>query len=199
MLQQAARGRSPRAVIPPSRKPARKSRRWWGLAIPVVLLLAAGGYFLMPSGRGSPAAAKAEPKSAPKPAAAKTPDPPPTPRADANASAMGAVFNPFWVAVASGSGAAVGELTGYLAGFSGQIIIENRAWYDRLVEVMRKYGEVTILVLAFIPNPVFDLTGMAAGMLKMPLVKFLTWCLLGKTLKMLFFSYTGASIFNLFR
>ncbi len=90
MLQQAARGRSPRAVIPPSRKPARKSRRWWGLAIPVVLLLAAGGYFLMPSGRGSPAAAKAEPKSAPKPAAAKTPDPPPTPRADANASAMGA-------------------------------------------------------------------------------------------------------------
>ncbi len=115
------------------------------------------------------------------------------------ASAMGAVFNPFWVAVASGSGAAVGELTGYLAGFSGQIIIENRAWYDRLVEVMRKYGEITILVLAFIPNPVFDLTGMAAGMLKMPLVKFLTWCLLGKTLKMLFFSYTGASIFNLFR
>jgi membrane protein DedA with SNARE-associated domain len=40
---------------------------------------------------------------------------------------------------------------------------------------------------------------MAAGMLKMPLVKFLTWCLLGKTLKMLVFSYTGASILNLFR
>jgi len=115
------------------------------------------------------------------------------------ASAMGAVFNPFWVAIASGSGAAVGELTGYLAGFSGQLIIENRAWYDRLVQVMRKYGEITILVLAFIPNPIFDLTGMAAGMLKMPLSKFLAWCLLGKTLKMLVFSYTGASILNLFR
>ena len=33
-------------------------------------------------------------------------------------SAMGAVFHPFWVAVAAGSGAAIGEFSGYLAGFS---------------------------------------------------------------------------------
>jgi uncharacterized membrane protein YdjX (TVP38/TMEM64 family) len=114
-------------------------------------------------------------------------------------SAMGAVFNPLWVAVASGSGAAVGELTGYLAGFSGQIIIERHDWYKRLVELMRKYGELTILVMAFIPNPIFDLTGMAAGMLKMPIYKFFLWCLLGKILKMLVFSYTGATILNLFQ
>ncbi len=112
-------------------------------------------------------------------------------------SAMGAVFNPFWVAVAAGSGAAIGELTGYLAGFSGQIIIERRDWYDRLVGLMRKYGELTVVILAFIPNPVFDLAGMAAGMLKMPVARFLLWCSLGKVLKMLVFSYTGASILNL--
>ena len=35
-------------------------------------------------------------------------------------SAMGAVFNPFWVSIAAGAGAALGELSGYLAGFSGQ-------------------------------------------------------------------------------
>ena len=34
-------------------------------------------------------------------------------------SAMGAVFNPYWVALAAGCGAALGELTGYVAGFSG--------------------------------------------------------------------------------
>ena len=34
-------------------------------------------------------------------------------------SAMGAVFNPFWVAIATGCGAVLGELTGYLAVFSG--------------------------------------------------------------------------------
>ena len=113
-------------------------------------------------------------------------------------SAMGAVFNPFWVAVAAGSGAAIGELTGYLAGFSGQVILDRREFYDKLVELMRKYGDVVVLVLAFIPNPVFDLAGMAAGMLKLPVGRFLLWCTAGKILKMLVFSYTGASIFNFF-
>jgi uncharacterized membrane protein YdjX (TVP38/TMEM64 family) len=113
-------------------------------------------------------------------------------------SAMGAVFNPFWVAIAAGSGAAIGELTGYLAGFSGQIILDRREFYDRMVKLMRKYGDVVVLVLAFIPNPVFDLAGMAAGMLKLPVGRFLLWCSIGKILKMLVFSYTGASIFKLF-
>ena len=39
--------------------------------------------------------------------------------------AMGAIFNPFWVAVAAGAGAALGELTGYLVGFSGQAVVER--------------------------------------------------------------------------
>lgn len=110
-------------------------------------------------------------------------------------SAMGAIFNPVWVAVAAGCGAAVGELTGYLAGFSGQIILERRDWYERLVDLMRKYGELAVLLLAFLPNPVFDLAGMAAGMLKMPVYKFFLWCLIGKIFKMLVFSFIGASIF----
>ncbi len=113
-------------------------------------------------------------------------------------SAMGAVFNPVGVAVAAGSGAAVGELTGYLAGFSGQMVIERRDWYERLVEIMRRYGELAVLVLAFLPNPVFDLAGLAAGMLKMPIYKFFLWCLVGKILKMMAFSLLGASIFTYF-
>ena len=112
-------------------------------------------------------------------------------------SAMGAVFNPYWVAVAAGLGAALGELTGYLAGFSGQVIIERRDWYERLTVFMRKYGEVTVLIMALIPNPIFDLAGMAAGMLKMPISRFLFWCAIGKILKMLIFAHTGASIFQL--
>jgi len=69
-------------------------------------------------------------------------------------SAMGAVFNPFWLALAAGSGATLGELTGYLAGFSGQGVIENRNWYDKVTNWMSKYGGITVLVLAFVPNPV---------------------------------------------
>lgn len=106
-------------------------------------------------------------------------------------SAMGAVFNPFWVSIAAGSGAALGELSGYMAGFSGQAVVENAKRYERVVGWMRKYGDITILVLAFFPNPLFDLAGMLAGMLKMPVWKFLFYCVIGKVLKMMMFAYAG--------
>lgn len=112
-------------------------------------------------------------------------------------SAFGAVFNPFWVSLAAGSGAALGELSGYLAGFSGQAIVENSKRYDRVVSWMNKYGDITILVLAFIPNPLFDLAGMVAGILKMPVGKFLLYCVIGKILKMMMFAYAGNWVIGL--
>jgi uncharacterized membrane protein YdjX (TVP38/TMEM64 family) len=106
-------------------------------------------------------------------------------------SAMGAVFNPFWVSIAAGTGAALGELSGYLAGFSGQAVVENAERYDRVVRWMGHYGDITILILSFIPNPLFDLAGMLAGVLKMPVWKFLIYCVIGKVLKMMMFAYAG--------
>jgi uncharacterized membrane protein YdjX (TVP38/TMEM64 family) len=113
-------------------------------------------------------------------------------------SAMGAIFNPFYVALAAGSGATLGELTGYLVGFSGQGVVENKKWYDRISRWMLKYGDLTIFLLALIPNPFFDIAGMVAGALKMPLWRFLLWVWLGKCLKMLAFALGGAGIAGLF-
>jgi membrane protein YqaA with SNARE-associated domain len=109
-------------------------------------------------------------------------------------TAMGAIFNPIGVAIAAGLGAAIGELTGYLAGFSGQAIVEKGDLYERLAKWMKEhqnlaYGMVTLL--AFIPNPLFDLAGMASGALKLPLWKFLIACAIGKIFKMLMFAYAG--------
>ena len=109
-------------------------------------------------------------------------------------SLMGGVFNPFWVAIAAGSGAAIGELSGYLAGFGGQVVAERTSVYNRMEEWMKKYGAWAVLVLAFIPNPLFDLGGLIAGTLRMPVLKFLAWCALGKILKMMLFAYGGATI-----
>lgn len=106
-------------------------------------------------------------------------------------SAMGAVFNPLFVSIAAGAGAALGELSGYLAGFSGQAVVEGSERYQRVVRWMEKYGDITILVLAFIPNPLFDLAGIIAGILKMPIWKFLIYCAIGKILKMIIFAYAG--------
>jgi membrane protein DedA with SNARE-associated domain len=105
---------------------------------------------------------------------------------------MGAVFNPFFVALAAGAGAAIGELSGYIAGYSGQTIIQRSRYEQQLEGWMKKNGGWTILIFAFIPNPLFDIAGMIAGMLKMPLWKFLFFCWIGKTLKMFLFAYAGS-------
>ena len=114
-------------------------------------------------------------------------------------SALGTIFNPLGVAIAAGSGAALGELTGYLAGFSGQGVIENSKRYQRILDWMKnhpRWTDVSIFVLATIPNPFFDLAGMASGALKIPIWRFLLWVWLGKIIKMLPFAYAGAPILN---
>ena len=44
---------------------------------------------------------------------------------------MGAVFNPIGVALAAGAGAAIGELAGYLIGYSGQGVSRERKIYQK--------------------------------------------------------------------
>lgn len=106
---------------------------------------------------------------------------------------FGAVFHPLWVAVAAGLGAALGELTGYAAGFSGRGLVEGSKTYARIESWTERYGSLTILVMAFIPNPFFDIAGAAAGALGLPLAQFLLWASIGKILKMLMFAYAGAT------
>jgi membrane protein YqaA with SNARE-associated domain len=113
-------------------------------------------------------------------------------------SMMGAVFNPFWIAIAAGTGAALGELSGYLAGFSGQAVAQKAEIYQKMENWMRRFGAVTVLVLGFIPNPLFDMAGMIAGALKMPLWKFLLFCTIGKIGKMMLFAYGGVTVMGWF-
>lgn len=105
--------------------------------------------------------------------------------------AMGAVFNPLGVGLAAGTGGALGELSGYLAGFSGQAVIERTDVYERTKPWVDKYGGWAILVLAAIPNPVFDAAGIAAGIAKMPLKTFLFFVWIGQIIKMTLFAYAG--------
>lgn len=107
--------------------------------------------------------------------------------------AAGAIFSPLFVALTAGAGATLGELTGYLAGLSGRGLAERSDAYQRIEAWTERYGGFTILVLAFIPNPLFDLAGAAAGALGMSVVTFLLWAFIGKVLKMLLFAYAGSA------
>jgi len=106
-------------------------------------------------------------------------------------SALGAIYNPFFVGLAAGTGAALGEISGYLAGLSGREVLLKRREGAKIERQLKVYGGLGIMFLAFIPNPAFDLVGIAAGALRMPFYRFLFWCWVGKVLKMLVFAYLG--------
>ncbi len=105
--------------------------------------------------------------------------------------AMGAIFNPLGVGLAAGTGGAIGELSGYLAGFSGQAVVERTDVYNRIKPWVKKYGGWAILVLSAIPNPFFDVAGIAAGMAKMPIQTFLVFTWVGQLIKMTLFALAG--------
>ena len=106
--------------------------------------------------------------------------------------AMGAIFsNPFGVGLAAGLGGTIGELSGYLAGFSGQAIVERMDVYNRVKPWVDKYGGWAILVLSAIPNPFFDIAGIAAGISKMPLQTFILFSGIGQLIKMTTFALAG--------
>jgi membrane protein DedA with SNARE-associated domain len=56
---------------------------------------------------------------------------------------------------------------------------------------VRRWGLLTIFALAFIPGPVFDLAGIAAGTLRVPFRRFLLACLAGKLLRFIAVAWAG--------
>ncbi len=75
------------------------------------------------------------------------------------------------VGLAGGAGAAIGEITGYMAGYSGRGLAERSKVYNRVEGWMRRWGALTIFILSVVPF-VFDLAGIAAGVLRFPFWKF---------------------------
>jgi membrane protein YqaA with SNARE-associated domain len=100
-------------------------------------------------------------------------------------------LNIWLLGLSAGAGSTLGEMSGYLAGFSGQVVVENQKMYDRLVTWMERYGLLIIFILAVIPSPLFDLAGVVSGVLRVPLWRFLLVTFAGKTVKMITVAYLG--------
>lgn len=100
-------------------------------------------------------------------------------------------WNPLLVSLAGSAGSTIGELTGYLAGYSGQGIAQRSKHYASVEAWMRRYGDITVFIMALIPNPFFDAAGLAAGSLRFPVWRFLLAAFLGKFIKYLMISLVG--------
>jgi len=100
-------------------------------------------------------------------------------------------WNPLLVGLAGSAGSTIGELTGYLAGYGGQGIAQKSKHYARIEGWMRRYGDITVFIMALIPNPFFDAAGLAAGALRFPVWRFLLAAFLGKLIKYYLVSLLG--------
>jgi len=94
---------------------------------------------------------------------------------------LGAVMFPPLLGLAGGAGAAVGELTGYIAGYSGRGLLKKVKGYDRAERWVKRWGSIVIFFFNLIPFFPYDLAGMAAGALRFPLWKFFLLCLAGRS------------------
>ena len=108
------------------------------------------------------------------------------------ALAAGATLNPYLVGLAVGTGSALGELTGYIAGASGRGMVEGDAQYPRVRGWMEKRGLWVIFVLSIVPNPIFDVAGIVAGAMRIPVWKFLSVAWVGKVIKSTLVALAGA-------
>lgn len=108
------------------------------------------------------------------------------------------IWNPMWIAVVASLGSALGEIVGYILGYGSRVLITPHlsGKYSIVEKWMRRYGGVTIFLLAFLPMPLFDLVGIAAGASRFPWWKFLLFCWAGKLSRSMIMDNIGAKFFR---
>jgi membrane protein DedA with SNARE-associated domain len=106
--------------------------------------------------------------------------------------ALGATMPlPWLVGVAGGAGAAIGEMTGYIAGRSGRGLLARSKVYNRVESWVKRWGWLAVFTMSIVPF-VFDVVGIIAGALRMPVWRFFLACWLGRTVSYVFMVYMAS-------
>ena len=103
-----------------------------------------------------------------------------------------------WVGLVAGLGEAIGEFSGYAAGYGGRFIIQEKPAYARIHDWMEKRGVITMFLMSTVPNPLFDVAGLAAGAVQMPMRSFFVSVLCGKVIKNTWLAAAGGFGVGLF-
>jgi membrane protein YqaA with SNARE-associated domain len=99
------------------------------------------------------------------------------------AATPAADLNPLLIGVIAGSAEAVGELTGYLAGMSGKRVFDRNRFYLRFKNLFSRYGGLMLFFGSIVPNPLFDIMGVAAGSILYPVRRFVLIVFVAKSIK----------------
>ncbi len=103
------------------------------------------------------------------------------------------------VALTASTAGALGEISGYYAGYLGKkiLVTESTPGYEKLVGWMKRRGTLAVFLLSLQPILPFDIAGLISGASRIPLWKFILPCWAGKFPKYLVACYLGGAVLNL--
>ena len=94
------------------------------------------------------------------------------------------ILDPLICVIVGGLGTALGEMVSYICGRNGSAVIDDIKKFEKVSLYLKKYDMIIVFIFALLPLPLFDFVGIAAGLSKMSLPKYIIACFLGKTLKL---------------
>ncbi len=109
---------------------------------------------------------------------------------------LGQAFDPWGVVLAAAAGSVLGELVAYFVGRSGRQAVAETAFYRW---VQRQLGRpwrapLVLFALSAPPNPLFDVAGLLAGALGVPLWIYVASTFLGRIIRMATVIFIGIGI-----
>ena len=106
----------------------------------------------------------------------------------------GKFLNPYLVGIVSGAAATLGELVGYYVGHETSQLLKTKPSYKLVEKFVRKFGFFFLLFFAMIPNPLFDLAGIAAGTMNMPVWQYVVAVFIGKSIRFILLALGGNAL-----
>ena len=113
---------------------------------------------------------------------------------------MGQLLEPSLLAVAGGLGSALGEFSGYVLGYYGRAVVneKRRRKMDYMLKVFNRYGSITIFLFALTPLP-DDLLFIPLGMMRYGFLKAFIPSFAGKFLMCFILAYGGRKSIEIVR
>lgn len=112
--------------------------------------------------------------------------------------AGGNIYPPILVAIIAVIGACLGDMLGFIFGYSGRKLTKKKLDRHKTVRFLEKHfhrhGGLIIFMLAVIPNPLFDAVGILAGAVTYPPVKFFIIMFVGRFLRYWVLARVGANL-----
>lgn len=101
------------------------------------------------------------------------------------------------VAVAAGTGEAIGEISGYMLGFGSQPAVTNSSRFQRFGEWLKRHGTIAIFLASAVPSVgVTKFVNAMAGAARFPARKVFIICLAGKIVKSFGFALAGVGLLS---